>query len=488
VPCFKRQSRSKRKFNNLRCETPLCYSARRFLFANRLLLSLSNTVLLDLSVWALCVAALLAFARLSVTHPATSYLIFHGWFVSARSVAILNGAPTLFSWRGGDPVSGTEICHAVLLADAALMAMTCAWILAANRCTARGESVSDCEAMPLRRDIVQVVAAFVIPIGAIALLLWSKVPGFDGPQFAASWAGSNWAVVAQSWAGLGLLALIYFYGFRLVLIAPFAAYLALAAYQGNFRFRLLIPAILLVQIYVDWRGKRWPPLLACVVLFACATLFFPLKGIGQALQSGAEPAAIWRAAEHEITDVFRGTHPDEMVLDQFASALTLADQHGKLFLGKTYAGILTVAIPREWWPEKPGLADFEKEISTAARPVAADGMVVTMLGEFYVNFSSPGVILLSLVVAYVLGAAFHAVYRQSYFTLARFAYLLVACNLIEVYRDGLVSLFVFVVINMMPLTVIVLLHLLFRYPATRSLPILQTARVRQRSSQEQPVA
>ena len=486
MSCFKRQSWSKPKFNNLRCENPLCYSARRFLFAIRLPLSLLNTVLLDLSVWVFCVVALFAFARLSVTHPATSYLIFHGWFVSARTIAILSGAPTLFSWPGGDPVSSHEISRAVVLADAALIAMTCAWILAANRDSASGESRSDFEAMVLRRDVIHLVVAFVMPIGAIVLLLSSKVPGFDAPQFATNWAGSNWTVVAQSWGGLGLLALIYFYGFRLVLIAPFAAYLALAAYQGNFRFRLLIPAILLVQIYADRRGKRWPSLKTTTALLGCAVLFFPMKGIGEGLQSGAEPAALWRAAEREITDALRGTHPDEMILDQFASALTLADQHGKLFLGKTYAGILTVAMPREWWPGKPGLADFEKEISSPGRPIAADGMVVTMLGEFYVNFWYPGVILLSFLVAYGLGTAFHAAYRRSYFTLARFAYLLIACNLIQVYRDGLISLFVFVVINMMPLTVIVLLHLLFRSHSVRSAPIVQTPRVRQRRL-EQPV-
>jgi hypothetical protein len=35
---------------------------------------------------------------------------------------------------------------------------------------------------------------------------------------------------------------------------------------------------------------------------------------------------------------------------------------------------------------------------------------------------------------------------------------MIACNFIQVYRDGLMSLFVFTVINMMPLTVIVILH------------------------------
>ncbi len=40
----------------------------------------------------------------------------------------------------------------------------------------------------------------------------------------------------------------------------------------------------------------------------------------------------------------------------------------------------------------------------------------------------------------------------------RLAYLLIACNLIQVYRDGLTSIVVFTWVNMMPLMVIVALH------------------------------
>jgi hypothetical protein len=83
VPCFKAQSWSVRRFNNLPCENPLCYSAGRFLFAARLQLSVFNTVLFDFAIWAGCAAALLSFARLSATYPATPYLVFHGCFITA---------------------------------------------------------------------------------------------------------------------------------------------------------------------------------------------------------------------------------------------------------------------------------------------------------------------------------------------------------------------------------------------------------------------
>lgn len=96
-------------------------------------LPLMNAVLIDATVLICCVVWLAAFAKLSVTHPATVYLVFHGAFITFRAIAILNGATTLFSWKGTIPVSESEIVRAVVLADLGLVVMTFAWILAAHR-------------------------------------------------------------------------------------------------------------------------------------------------------------------------------------------------------------------------------------------------------------------------------------------------------------------------------------------------------------------
>jgi len=438
-------------------------------------------VLVDVSVWLLCTAALLAFARPSITHPGTTYLAFHGWFISGRAVAILSGATLLFSWRGATPVSFGEVSRAVLLADLALVTMTCAWVLAARRTAPLEAQTVVLKPRMLSLGIVRGVASVAIPLGCIAMLLWSAVPGLAHHEVAHELAVSNWAVIAQTWAGLGLLVLIYWYGFKLGLVIPLAAYFGLMIYQGNFRFRLVIPLILLAQVYFDRRRRRWPTLTGVALLLTFGCPFFPLKRIGQQLQAGETPQAMWQSTRIEMEDAFRGDHPDEMILDEFASSLTLADRYGKSYWGGTYVGLLTVAIPRQWWPGKPGLADFEKEISTLSRPMAANGMVVTMMGEFYLNFSYAGVVALCFLVAYLSGLCFHAAYQRGYFTLAHFTYLLIACNFIQVFRDGLISLFVFPIINMMPFAAIVLLHLLqsagteasFRKPILNSPPVRQ---------------
>jgi hypothetical protein len=105
------------------------------------------------------------------------------------------------------------------------------------------------------------------------------------------------------------------------------------------------------------------------------------------------------------------------------------------------------------------LADYQKGFETPSRPMGQMGMIMTFIGELYLNFGYFGVVIMSFLTAYWLARVYFRAYQNSYYTVIRFGYLLIACNLILVYRDGLMSLFVFTIVNMMPLSIIVFLHL-----------------------------
>jgi len=156
--------------------------------------------------------------------------------------------------------------------------------------------------------------------------------------------------------------------------------------------------------------------------------------------------------------VLGGKAPDQMILDQLASGLTLVDDYGSFHLGKTYLALLTLPVPRPLWEDKPGLADHLDVLSIEKRPMAQWGMVLTYLGEAYVNFGNAGVLLVPALLGYALSRFYFIAYRAPYRSVLRFAYLLTACSLIQVYRDGLVSLVVFTMVNMMPLVFLILLH------------------------------
>jgi oligosaccharide repeat unit polymerase len=421
---------------------------------------------IDISVLTISTILLLKYGRLTHSHPALAYLLFHGLVISSRLLAIMAGAQTLFSELPGiwEPVTESEIVRAVFLADVTLATMTVAWIRASVV-----DAIKYRHTPPLNnrlsRDLslhnIWRVTIFTFPLGVIGLSLLGNIPGLERPELdLGEWQTSSWTSITVTWAGLSLLALIYWYGFRLWLTVPMAIYLGIMAIQGSLRFRFVIPLILLLQIYLDRRGKKWPSPIIMAILAVAILLFFPMKTIGRMTMEGATLSEITEISSDRIRDAISGQHGDQEILDQFATTLTLIDQSGRFYYGGTYLALISSPIPRPLWPDKPGLADGLKDISTPLRPMAELGMVMTFMGEFYINFGLPGIIFLSYLLAFWLGRMYYKAYRGPYYSVIRFSYLLVACNLIQIYRDGLVSLVIFTFVHMMPLAFIIMLHLL----------------------------
>jgi oligosaccharide repeat unit polymerase len=429
-------------------------------------LDLPSALVIDLTTLLLCVVVLLRYGRLAHSHPAIIYLLFHLLVVPTRLIAVMNGAPTLF---GGyeyffEAVREGELVRAALLADLALAIMTVAWIRAStveNKNRSPHPQRIGTEAVTLSQRHIWLVVAFSFPIGIVGFLLIGNLPGFEKQIDLGEWQESSWISITMTWAGLALLALIYWYGFRWWLTIPVAVYLSLMAIQGYHRFRVVIPVLLMLQIYLDRRGKKWPPVIAVVGIVAGILIFFPLKTIGRMTQAGASLNEISQSSSELIKDAMVGQAADQEVLDQLASSLTLIDQAGKFYYGATYLVLLTSPIPKQVWPDKPGLADYQKDFSTPSRPMGEMGMIMTFIGEFYINFGYLGIVVMSYLTAYWLARGYFRAYRSDYSSVARFVYLLIACNLIQVYRDGLMSIVVYTMVNMMPLTIIVLLHLVW---------------------------
>jgi hypothetical protein len=425
---------------------------------------LAIALAVDLTVLTLCTIVLLRYGRLAHSHPAVVYLIFHALVVPSRLLAIMAGAETWFSNWGGifQAVTEAEIVRAALLFDVTLVIMTVAWVRAAiidDKQSRREPSLADKQSQTLSLAHIWRVVAIAFPIGIIGIALLGYVPGLERPEIdLGEWQESSWLSITMTWAGLALLALIYWYGFRLWLLAPMAVNLFIMGIQGYHRFRVIIPLILMLQIYLDRRGRKWPPVIVIVPLIVGIMIFYPMKTIGKMAREGATVAEISHSSSEIVRDAMSGQAADQSVLDQLASSLTLIDNAGRYYYGSIYLVLFTSPIPRQWWPDKPGLSGHLYDISTPSRPVAELGMILTFIGEFYINFGYLGIVFMSYLTAYWLARVYFRAYRSDYFSVLRFGYLLVACNLIQVYRDGLMSLFVFTLVNMMPLAVIIILH------------------------------
>ena len=437
---------------------------------------------IDLLIISICAIVLLRYGRLSHSHPGTIYLFFHLYTFTLRLIGLAFGASTLLSqyMLFFEPITENEIVRAAILGDMALIVMTIAWIKASR---------DDIKKMRKHRELLKegrqnlslkhiwsvVVIAF--PLGLFGLWAFTNLPGIDIERVElGEWQSSSWFFITQVWAGLALLALIYWYGFRWWLITPMTLYLFVMAIQGYHRFRVIIPAILLIQIYLDRHKMRWPPIYILAIMIFLMLLFFPLKEIGRMAQQGEDIVQIVDISRESVNSALAGKAPDHVFLDEFACGLTLTDAAGKHYYGKTYLALLTLPIPRNWWADKPGLADYLKDISIPSRPMDEMGMIVTFLGESYINFGYLGIIFVPALLAYFLGRTYFRAYRSNYFSVIRLSYLLIACNLIQVYRDGLTSIVVFTWVNMMPLMVIVLLHyVLPMRPAAEKLRAYATA-------------
>jgi O-antigen polysaccharide polymerase Wzy len=423
--------------------------------------------LVDMVTVVACVVLLLRYGRLSHSHPGTIYLFFHLYTFTFRLLGLLFGAELLFSQYQGffEVVTPAEIVRAALMGDLALAVMTIAWIKASadDLKKLRRSPQAQSEGKPnLSLRYVWIVVAITFPLGILGLLMFANVPGLPSMREAlepGEWQTSSYFFIMQVWAGLALLALIYWYGFRWWLMLPMSVYLLIMAYQGYHRFRVLIPALLLVQIFLDRHKLRWPPLYLAAVLMGLGLIFFPLKSIGQMAQEGESVNEIVLTSTETVNTALAAKAPDQQFLDQFACALSLVDDGGHHYYGATYLALITLPVPRQWWPDKPGLADYLLEISKPWRPMGEMGMIVTFLGESYVNFGYVGIVVIPILLAYCLGRIYFRAYRSHYFSIARLAYLLIACNLIQVFRDGLVSIVIFTWVNMMPLMILVLLHI-----------------------------
>jgi hypothetical protein len=425
---------------------------------------------IDGMLLAICLALMIAFGQLRHSHPATIYLIFHVIVVTYRLLRLISGSSTLFggvAWGSSGyylPITYEEIARAAAYADLILLLMTLAWIWASiNDSRKNGPMSKDNfdQTITLNIKYIWRVAIFALPIGLISVVFLTNLPGFGSIGNVTNqrdFSLSGWVLITQTWVGMILLALVYWYGFRWRLMLPMSIYLFVMLYQGYHRFRVLIPLILLVQIYLDRNNRRWPSFVIVVIIIVAGMMFPSLKTVGKMLQTGESLEEILNRSTEIFQGVFSGDEGDGQLLDQFAAYVALTDESGNLNHGQSYVALLVLPIPRQWWPEKPSVNDFFYAISRSYRPVGPTGMTPLLWGEIYINFGFVGFFLIPPLFAYLLARFYFRAYRKNFFSLTRFIYLIIACNLLQIYRDGLTSLIFYTVVHMMPMVFILAAH------------------------------
>lgn len=400
------------------------------------------------------IAAILLLSRrgdLSIYHPAVIYMGFHVFFVSLRAAAVLLvEPPTFFN------TTSEEFARALLFSDLLLISLTLGWVSAPTQSERSKPQLSEVKGSPLSGPYVILVSTVCVPLGVASLVLYGYVPGIESQ---ASSVTTSYQIFAIVWPAICMCAAIYRWGPRWFLVAPLAGYLGLMALQGYGRYRLILPAVLFLLIVLRRAGRRWPPFWMVAVGVVLIAVFLPLKAIGQSVQTGQFSASVASSViAQSFNEALTGSNTEQGILDQAAVTITGTDAADVRLYGTPYLSIFTLPVPRSLWPDKPGLNEGVVSISTPTRPLATVGGVPSLVGDLYLNFGIAGLTVGAFCFARLSGRLHRHAMNRGFGTVQDLLYLSVAAVLIQVYRDGVLSLFSFMLLSMTPLLLLAVLH------------------------------
>jgi oligosaccharide repeat unit polymerase len=405
---------------------------------------------IDISVLFICSWLLFRYGKISIYHPATTYLVFHLFAFTIRLLFLTNGAAFFL---GGQidyftEIESHEIIKASLLADLGFVSMTIAWLLESNRKVSSNPSKS---VIIIDGNILKLVLFITIPLGIWGVFSQLYIPGIGKAQINfGSWKDSSYIQNTQNWLILSYLVIVFRYGFQKYSLIIIGVCLFILAFQGQHRYRVLIPCLFLLFLYLYREKQKWLSTRFIVIILAGILVFLPMKYVGKLIQQGASTEDLIEFASEYKESLGIGANADFSFLDMYASTLTLIDQHGGYYYGSTYFTLLFSPIPRQFWENKPSLVQWMTDISTSARNLRELGSVATIYGESYANFGIFGIIFIPFLFAKYSSRWYFKVLNTNPLSANLFLYLCFVAMLIQVYRDGLNAVFIFLTMYNMP--------------------------------------
>ena len=402
------------------------------------------TVLLSCS-WFLC-----RYGKISIYHPAITYLVFHTFVFSTRILFLTTGA-NFFLGNQIDyftAIEAQEIIKASLLADLGFISMTVAWLWEANRKTSFIPAKS---VILLDGNVLKLVLSITIPLGIWGIYSQLYIPGIGKSQFNfGSWSESSYIQNTQNWLILSCLVIVFKYGFQKYSLIIIGLCLFILAFQGQHRYRVLSPCLFLLFLYLHRENKKWISSRFVILILMGILIFLPMKYVGKLIQQDASMEDLIEFALEYRESLALGVNADFSFLDMYASTLTLIDQHGGYYYGSTYFTLLFSPIPRQFWENKPSLIQWMTDISTPVRNLKELGSVATLYGESYANFGIFGILFIPFLFAKYSARWYYKILHTNAQSANLFLYLCFASMIIQVYRDGLNAIFIFLCIYNMP--------------------------------------
>jgi hypothetical protein len=401
-------------------------------------LALNTAIAIDLVTVGVC--SLIAWrVSNSFLHPSVMMIFCHFYIVTMRLHQLHAGyLPMAYSFVW--PVQLEEVTRAAFASDIALFAISLGWIIARYWGKQRQQMPGDPQIL-LSPTRIQIAAALSV-ILACASIAYMGPAALHNPRTAEGLASSGYLQAMTGWAGWGFCLLLYLYGFRPLLLGCTLIVLISQMMFSQFRGVVIIPMIFLALMWLSRRTKRSLPPALIPVCVSIWLLWLPMKPVFYALQQGAPvDVALQSGIETTFKNFGRdsGSGIDFQFLDMVGSTMTLVDMSGHHTWGASMAPVLVSPYPRQLWPDKPQLNQYQLDLDIPARSMAKLNMTAGLIGQCYADFGWAGIVVIPLLISLAFSKAYHRLSGATVMSPGCLLYLLCLATFMQLYRDGLLS-------------------------------------------------
>ncbi len=389
---------------------------------------------------------------LDFLNPTFLYLIIHIFFITYKGVQnfIFNSTISSNNWYD-IAINLNDISKAILIDDLSLISFFIGFYFYKKKYSNTGVRLQRQYKIIIeeRPRLLKLYLGLVVILGFIGMASYSFIPGVELDDI----EGNTFTNTLSSLGIISALILVYQFGFKLKYNLFFGVMILVYSVQGGNRYRVILPLLFILLLYLKIKNLKIPPLKFIILGFFIILLSFPLKQIGKTFQEDNRIDLI-DVVTNSFEDFTEGKSGDLEFIEQSAAMISNIDEKGVVFYGRTYTPILFFWIPRVFWKEKPKMNDWQWEISSVGRDFGQMGQISLIGGESYANFRWLGVFLIPFIVG-----RFYSFLYYSYSSLPynhKGFLLLLFYNMIifQAWRDGLISLILFPIVYYSPLFIL----------------------------------
>ncbi len=384
-------------------------------------------------------------------NPLLLFASFHLGFVSIRMIQIfILGSEIISNKWYNRHLTTDELWPALIAADLCLLGFYVGFRSYSNDFIKPLKSFAYQEKNKL---LVIVLLISTIIAGIIGLVL------FSGVAQRASVDEVDRSVFTSLLTNAGMISavlLIYVRGFKPVYLAYLGVLVLAYSLQGGERYRVVLPLIFLASLYIKRNSLRGIPLKFIAAGFIVIIITFSLKGIGKEFQRSGH-IDFSSAFLESYDETLEGDSGDLSFIEQSAAMITGVNESNRYFYGETYLPIFFFWVPKAIWTEKPALNDWQGQISSSGREFLVLGQISLLSGEAYANFGYLGAFLVPFLVGRLYAYLYRTYRLRDHQHRGFLALLLFNMVLFQVWRDGLISLFLFPILNYLPIFLLILI-------------------------------